>query len=199
VKDWETPVRQLEAECREIGGEMLASCRAASGRPIHTIRDFGHGDLTGVGAELEKLSKGTGVSAGCAKATLTYFGMYGPLVMEATARMTGQQIPQGGLAAMLDSWFEEGSEEAHESGDNEKHWTQVAALYSLVQLYGEANAFNTDFDAQLIQDGTQPLVSVLVRELQQLRRNMQYRLQQRYSTQVELGIKRYGPPTFSEK
>jgi hypothetical protein len=100
---------------------------------------------------------------------------------------------------MLDSWFEEGSEEAHESGDNEKHWTQVAALYSLVQLYGEANAFNTDFDAQLIQDGTQPLVSVLVRELQQLRRNMQYRLQQRYSTQVELGIKRYGPPTFSEK
>ena len=187
-----TTMARFEAECDKICSEMLAAYRAASNSPRDIVTSCGE-KLEEMGANPDKRMDGKGISAGCAKATITYFGMYSLLLMEAGARCVGQEVPDGGIVAMFDSMLADADKSLGESGDAAKYWTHVALIRSLLQLNSESNAFHADFKRQLMEGGAQPVVFV---ELQRMRRDIRDLLGQRYEASVEAGIKRYGPPSF---
>ena len=190
---------RFEDQCKKLCLGMVAACLEANGKPTLAVGSFADTKFVGFAGRLDAQSKGTGISAGCAKGTVAYFSMYGPLIMEATARMANQEVPQGGLVAMMNGWIKEGSGHLAESGDADKYWTQVAATYCLSQLYGDGNGFNAALDAQLLRDGQQPLVNHLVGSIQRLRRTMCDQLAKQYADSVEAGLKKFGPPSIAEK
>lgn len=190
---------RFEDQCKKLCLGMAAACLEANGKPTLAVGSFADTKFVGFAGRLDAQSKGTGISAGCANGTVFYFSLYGFLVMEATARMAGQEPPQGGVVDMANGWMKDGSEHLVESGDADKYWTQVAATYSLLQLYGDGNRFNAALDAQLLREGQQPLVNQLVGGVQRLRSLMCDRLAKQYAASVEVGLKKFGPPRIADK
>jgi hypothetical protein len=189
VTDATSVMASFEAECDRVCAAMTAGYRAASNSPRDIVTSCGD-KLEEMGANPDKRMDGKGISAGCARATITYFGMYSLLLMEAGVRCVGQEVPDGGLVAMFDSMLTDADKSLGESGDAAKYWTHVAFIRSLIQLNAESNAFHEDFKRQLMEGGARPVVFV---ELQRMRRDIRDLLVQRYSASVEAGIKRYGP------
>jgi len=183
-------IARFEAECDKLCSGILSTYRAA-GSP----RDIVSSCREKLDAA-DKRMDGTGIPAGCAKATIGYLGGYGLLVVEAAGRSGGQEAPGGGLVAMYGSGSADADKSVLESGDAAKYWTHVACIRSLIQLNAESNAFHADFKRQFIELGSQPAVFV---ELQRMRRDIGDLLLQRYSACVKAGIRKYGPPTFSDK
>ncbi len=197
--DRKESLARFEDQCKKLCLGMAAACLEANGKPTLAVGSFADTKLVGFAGRLDAQSKGTGMSAGCANGTVAYFSMYGPLIMEATARLANQELPQGGLVAMMNGWIKEGSGHLAESGDADKYWTQVAATYSMLQLYEDGNGFNAALDAQLLREGQQPLVKQLVGSIQRLRRTMCDQLAKQYADSVEAGLKKFGPPSIAEE
>jgi hypothetical protein len=186
---------RFETECDEICSEMLAAYRAVSNSPRDIVVSAGE-KLEELGRNPEKQMNGRGISAGCARATMTYLGMCSFISLEAAARCGGQELPDGGMVGMMDSMLSETDERLRGEGNAEEYWTHMALVRASIKLYANSNAFNSDFERQLIEGGAQPVV---IHEMQRLRRDVLSLLKARYAAGIKYALGQYGAPPFSER
>jgi hypothetical protein len=191
LMDSRAAIARFESECDETCSALL-SASLSGGSPLELVGALGE-KLEKVGSGENRMD-GTGIPPACAKAMISYIGVYGLLVAEAAGRSAGQEVPGGGIVAMLGSGSADADKSILESGNAAKYWTHVALIRSLILLNAESNAFHSDFKRQLMASGSQPAVFVV---LQRMRRDIHNLLLPRYSACIEAGISKYGPPQFS--
>ena len=193
--DSEARVSRFEAECDAVSFEILAAYRAVSNSPRDIVASVGE-KLEELGGNPERRMSGRGISAGCARAAMTYLGYCGFLLLEAGARCAGQELPDGGMVGMMDSMLKETDERLRDKNDAEEYWTQLALVRASITLYADANTFNADFERQLIGGGAQPIV---INEMQRMRRDIHGLLKAQYSAGVKYALGKYGAPPFTER
>jgi len=193
--DSEARVSRFEAECDAVSFEILAAYSAVSNSPRDIVASVGE-KLEELGGNPERRMSGRGISAGCARAAMTYLGYCGFLLLEAGARCAGQELPDGGMVGMMDSMLKETDERLRDKNDAEEYWTQLALVRASITLYADANTFNADFERQLIGGGAQPIV---INEMQRMRRDIHGLLKAQYSAGVKYALGKYGAPPFTER
>lgn len=191
LMDSRAAIARFESECDETCSALLTAS-LSGGSPRELVGVLGE-KLEKVGSGENRMD-GTGIPPACAKAMISYIGLYGLLVAEAAVRSAGQEVPGGGIVAMLGSGSADADKGILESGNAEKYWTHVAFIRSLILLNAESNSFHADFKRQLMAGGSQPAVFV---ELQRMRRDIHNLLLPRYTAYIKEGVRKYGTPTFS--
>ena len=141
----------------------------------------------------------TGVGDGCERAIELYFGMTGFVASEAAFRLMRQPSPfaeTGGFAGFVSSILDDGDKFQKEQANADMYWTHVAFVHALIQLHGEQNAYNSEYEKQLVEGGAQPAV---IGEMRIVRREVLDILTKRYEAIVRNGLKVHGPPRMPSK